>query len=70
MFLHRACFDFVVTCLKLNTTYRVFETAVAEEEARTLAERLKTAAGRKRQKMILEHAEDIEELSVFFKDVV
>jgi glucan-binding YG repeat protein len=47
---------------------RVFETQALEEEARKLAERLKTDAGKKRQKMILEHAEDIDELAQFFRE--
>jgi hypothetical protein len=47
---------------------RVFETVALEEEARQLAERLRTDAGKKRQKMIQEHAEDIEELSAFFRE--
>ena len=46
---------------------RVFQTLAAEEEAKILAERLKTEQGRDRQKKILEHAEDIEEMTDFFR---
>lgn len=45
----------------------VFETLTAEEEARKLAGRLKTDQGRKRQKLVLEHTEDIEDMAEFFR---
>ena len=45
----------------------MFSTLAAEEEAKQLAERLKTEAGRERQRVILEHAEDIDEMSEFFR---
>ena len=45
---------------------RVFETLAAEEEAKQLEDRLKTEQGRERQRLILEHAEDIDEMSAFF----
>jgi hypothetical protein len=47
---------------------RVLETLAAEEEAAALAERLKTEMGRDRQRKILEHAEDIDEMVDFFRN--
>ena len=49
---------------------RVHETSVAEAEAKRLAELMRTEAGRARQKMVMEHQEDIEEMAVFFKKTV
>lgn len=46
---------------------RVLETMAAEEEAAALAERLKTEMGRDRQRKILEHAEDIDEMVDFLR---
>jgi len=46
---------------------RVLETLAAEEEAAALAERLKTEMGRDRQRKILEHAEDIDEMVDFLR---
>ena len=45
----------------------VFLTLAAKEEAKALEERLKTEQGRDRQKRILEHGEDVDEMAEFFK---
>lgn len=46
---------------------RLHETLAAEDEARKYAESLKTEAGRQRQKMVLEHQEDIDDMTDFLK---
>jgi hypothetical protein len=46
----------------------VYATLAVEEEARILADKLKSEEGRERLRIIKEHEDDIEDLCTFFKD--